>query len=1095
MNGGDMKSSNALRLAVFWLILVFSTVSSATNYQDLWWNPAESGWGVSVTHQGNTLFAAWYLYDASQRGTWFVMSNGEKTGDGIYTGILYQSSGPSYSTVIYDPAKFSLKEIGNATFSFSDAHHGTLKFTANGWSIAKKIERLTYANLPLAGTYWSSVAGAYTCDTASAIGTPYRVDNSDYVIEVSGNQLSLAFKIYGSNSSTIIYSCTAIGPFSQSGSLISLTAPFSCSDNSGGTLEVSNMSVDESGFLADAVWTYDDQCIERENVAGVRHAASAPTSAGSLQFSAANYSVAENGHAAMIAVTRNGGSKGRVTVNYASSNGTATAGLDYSTTLGTLSFEDGDTAAKIFTVPIVDDSLAEGDETAVLKLSSPTGGATLGSPAQATLTITDDDSGSGGTEVIDTGGGSVTYGGLTINIPQNGFTTPTRVSVTSGTPSSDFADATVLSGVYTVEIEGDLKQPIQVQMPSSGTVNGKVFAVFASDFYTSMSDTPTFSGRLIKAEIIGNMLSTTISENPMKIADEVVLLTQTNTKAGVVAKRRFSIWFVAGYDALASTHFEIVYPVKTCSSTIIREYVNYAEEAYQKLIDNLHFDPSGRLTIPMRINVHELNSTMYGRGGYGMTVFENGTRSIDLDLNSLYCNNSSPDIMQEMKATVGHEFFHAIQFIYDPHWALRELLFGTAFDWLYEASSVWFEAEMLGNPSYVSKVLNYDYYRTGLEHGAIDGGITAQDHGYGASTFLRYLTDKFGNDLMLTMWTRIKQGVVDNASDAINRTIYIGPEWQTFAEQFLTGTTKFTGWATPSSNTNLVFANTTPAKEFREELYPLSALKVNLQTRMSATTSKFTIEIVEGKSNFIKAFLYQGTKKLAEFTEKYEFDATPTSNFSLFIIDNNDVSPYLTSTFVKAKIATGPSITSLSPATGAVGTTVTITGTGFGNTQGTLTFNATAANVSSWTDTKIVCTVPPGATTGNVVVTANGLKSDPIPFTVPLSPEVWWCKSFSFPGAWTQTTDEKCNGDNKPLAGTTTINSDGTLLSSSGKGGSWSASSGLDSSDKTRKWYVSVSYNSNGSSFDGTVQANCSILGHSYSSTDFDLGCTTWTRK
>jgi hypothetical protein len=80
----------------------------------------------------------------------------------------------------------------------------------------------------------------------------------------------------------------------------------------------------------------------------------------------------------------------------------------------------------------------------------------------------------------------------------------------------------------------------------------------------------------------------------------------------------------------------------------------------------------------------------------------------------------------------------------------------------------------------------------------------------------------------------------------------------------------------------------------------------------------------------------------------------------------------------------GPSITSLSPTSGAVGTEVTITGSSFGASQGssTVTFNGTAASVSSWGDTSIATTVPSGATTGNVVVTVGGIASNAVNFTV-----------------------------------------------------------------------------------------------------------------
>src|SRR3979411_1811614 len=75
---------------------------------------------------------------------------------------------------------------------------------------------------------------------------------------------------------------------------------------------------------------------------------------------------------------------------------------------------------------------------------------------------------------------------------------------------------------------------------------------------------------------------------------------------------------------------------------------------------------------------------------------------------------------------------------------------------------------------------------------------------------------------------------------------------------------------------------------------------------------------------------------------------------------------------------------------GAVGVVVTITGTNFGSTQGTGTvkFNGTTATPSSWNASTIAVPVPSGATTGNVIVTANGAPSNGAPFTVLRTPSI-----------------------------------------------------------------------------------------------------------
>lgn len=112
---------------------------------------------------------------------------------------------------------------------------------------------------------------------------------------------------------------------------------------------------------------------------------------GVIHFSAPVYSVTEDAASTVtIVVTRTGGTAPGVTVAYQTSNGTATSGADYIATGGVLSFGAGVTSLT-FTIPILGDDDAEGDEAFTVALSSPTAGATLGSPATATVNILDDE--------------------------------------------------------------------------------------------------------------------------------------------------------------------------------------------------------------------------------------------------------------------------------------------------------------------------------------------------------------------------------------------------------------------------------------------------------------------------------------------------------------------------------------------------------------------------------------------------------------------------------------------------------------------------------------------------------------------------------
>ena len=100
-------------------------------------------------------------------------------------------------------------------------------------------------------------------------------------------------------------------------------------------------------------------------------------------------SVVEGNSFATFEVMLTPASSGTVTVQYATMNGTASAGSDYEPTTGTLTFLAGQTE-KTIQVPIVDDSTFESEETFRVQLSNPTGDATL-QRGEGVGTIVDDD--------------------------------------------------------------------------------------------------------------------------------------------------------------------------------------------------------------------------------------------------------------------------------------------------------------------------------------------------------------------------------------------------------------------------------------------------------------------------------------------------------------------------------------------------------------------------------------------------------------------------------------------------------------------------------------------------------------------------------
>ena len=161
------------------------------------------------------------------------------------------------------------------------------------------------------------------------------------------------------------------------------------------------------------------------------------------------------------------------------------------------------------------------------------------------------------------------------------------------------------------------------------------------------------------------------------------------------------------------------------------------------------------------------------------------------------------------------------------------------------------------------------------------------------------------------------------------------------------------------------------------------------------TLTKYTLSCTTSTSITTTAtdryYLWVGVNLTAGSSNKdiyglLELEGTPNGNYDSQILAPSPVAP---------------TIFQLSPSLGPTGTVVTITGANFGPMQGAVTFNGQPASISSWSSNSVVTTVPASATTGPVVVTANGAASLGVTYTVGPAdsdadglPDVWELQYF-----------------------------------------------------------------------------------------------------
>ncbi len=120
--------------------LATGSAAPLINYTDLWWNPDESGWGVAITQEYATIFAAWYSYDSAGNAIWYVASNCPVVGNAC-TGDLYQVTGGVPLTTPWNGDNKLVANVGSVTFTFADASNGTMSYTLGGIRSSRSISR------------------------------------------------------------------------------------------------------------------------------------------------------------------------------------------------------------------------------------------------------------------------------------------------------------------------------------------------------------------------------------------------------------------------------------------------------------------------------------------------------------------------------------------------------------------------------------------------------------------------------------------------------------------------------------------------------------------------------------------------------------------------------------------------------------------------------------------------------------------------------------------------------------------------------------------------------------------------------------------
>ena len=195
---------------------------AATDYTDMWFIPAESGWGVNLTQNEGILFVTFFLYGPNNQPIWFVAILG-RDGNGNFAGSLFTTVGPYFGGP-WDQSAYTQTLAGTASFAPTSPYKGTLKYALiNGPAVQKSIERQTLTTIALGANYSGGQTGTYTSCSDSSLNGAY---SDTYDLSVTHANGVATFIFYYNK---VAATCTMAGTLEQHGQLYRIApASYSC---------------------------------------------------------------------------------------------------------------------------------------------------------------------------------------------------------------------------------------------------------------------------------------------------------------------------------------------------------------------------------------------------------------------------------------------------------------------------------------------------------------------------------------------------------------------------------------------------------------------------------------------------------------------------------------------------------------------------------------------------------------------------------------------------------------------------------------------------------------------------------------------------
>lgn len=240
------------RLVLIAILALAAVRAEALEYTDVYYNPAEPGWGVFVVQSDTFQFLALFIYGADGKPTWYT---GQLTDDGTgkYNGSLYGSTG-TYFALPWQGVN-GPTPVGTISFQPADSYHATLIYTVNGiGKVTKTVQRQTLTAYVLSGDYSGAMSGSITgCTDPKANDPEFRGKFDLTVTQAADVSATLTFNFvdtlhFGAD-------CKVSGLLTHFGRLYQIpNATAGCSIINGGTFLLPVNSLHATGQGIEGQW-------------------------------------------------------------------------------------------------------------------------------------------------------------------------------------------------------------------------------------------------------------------------------------------------------------------------------------------------------------------------------------------------------------------------------------------------------------------------------------------------------------------------------------------------------------------------------------------------------------------------------------------------------------------------------------------------------------------------------------------------------------------------------------------------------------------------------------------------------------------------